>query len=598
MGTLSCTHPSRTALRLLRKRRCCALLLMLWAGAMAGQANAPLLLPTALAYDAAGNLFIAEGEAHLIQRLTPSGELTVVAGTGVQGFAGDGGPAILAKLDSPSGVALDAGGDLFIADTHNHAIRRVDAGSGVISTVVKTPRPVALAVNSLGVLVYADQMLNELLRADTGGVTLLAGNGIEGFAGDGGPATAASLDMPSGLAFDFQGNLFLADSHNQRVRRVDARTGIITTVAGSGAFGFDGEGAPAPGVRLALPRGLAVDAGGNVFVADSANNRVRRIDAMSGIMTTVAGSGVQGTSIGGTLAVGAALDTPRAVGLDGAGLTTLADTRNNRVAQVDAAQKLQTIAGVGVVSGVAARQRTSTVLDASLGTLVTSGKGVPAGVVQLVDGTLPLMSQLLVNGRASFTSVALSSGAHTLSSAYMGNGTYLPSTSAPMVVTIGSAPAADFTLATSGGTTAPSLPATFGFLLTPTGSPIPSTVQLSAAGLPSGSFASFNPAYLVPPTSPSAFTMTIGPAVAAGEAAPWVGLACAVLLLAGRRRRGVVCGLMPLCLMLTACGDRTNVQSTKAAAVRTYVVAVSATATSATGLTLLHTAQVTLVLAQ
>ncbi len=598
MGSLSCTHPSRTALRLLRKRLCCAFLLMLPDGVLAGQANAPLVLPTAIAYDAAGNLFIAESGAQLIRRLTPSGGLTVVAGTGVQGFAGDGGPAILANLDTPSGVALDAAGNLFIADTHNHAIRRVDATSGLISTVVKTPQPVALAVNSLGVLVYADQALNEILRADTGGVTLLVGNGTQGFAGDGGLATGASLDTPSGLAFDFQGNLFLADSHNQRIRRVDARTGIITTVAGSGAMGFDREGAPAPGTRLALPRGLAVDAAGNVFVADSANNRVRRLDAETGMMTTVAGSGVQGASAPGTGAVLAALDSPRAVGLDAGGMTTLADTRNNRVAQVDAAQNLQTIAGAGVVSGVAARQRTSTVLDASLGTLVTAGRGVPAGVVQLIDGTLPVMSQPLANGRANFSGVALSSGAHTLSSAYMGDGTYLPSASAPVVITIGTAPTADFTLATSGGATAPSLPATFGFLLTPTGSPIPSTVQLSAAGLPSGTFASFNPAYLVPPSAPSAFTLTIGPALAAGEAAPWVGLACVVLLLAGKRRRRVVYGLMPLCLMLTACGDRTNVQSTKAAAFRTYVVVVSASATSATGTTLLHTAQVTLVLAQ
>src|SRR4029077_18913774 len=169
--------------------------------------------------------------------------LSLVAGNGVFGFAGDGGPALDASFNSPGHVALDPAGNLFIFDIGNARIRRLDASTGVISTV--------------------------------------AGNGTSGFAGDGGPATAAKLGYTPGFAWDSAGNLFLADQNNHRIRRVDAISGIITTVAG-GVFGsfpsFSGDGGPAISASLNSPAGVAVDFAGNLFIADQSNHRIRRVD--------------------------------------------------------------------------------------------------------------------------------------------------------------------------------------------------------------------------------------------------------------------------------------------------------------------------------
>ncbi len=588
MGTPSCIFPFRMLMR--------AALLLLATAAWCvadGQANTPPMLPGAVMYDAAGNLFFAESGAQVVRRLTPGGVLTVVAGTGVQGFAGDGGPATGAMLDSPSALAIDSTGDLFIADSHNHRVRRVDGVNGVVSTVVTTPLPVALAMDGSGRVVYADGVLHQVLRADAGGPVVLAGNGIQGMGGDGGPAVRAMIDMPAGLAFDGGGNLFIADAHGHTVRRVDAASGVITTVAGVGLAGYGGDGGDAAAARLAMPRGLVVDAGGNLFLADSANHRVRRVDGATGQITTIAGDGVQGFSGDGGVATGGAFNSPFAVSLSAAGLVTVADRGNERVRQVGANQLLATVAGVGAAG--AAKAASATTLSQGLVAVVSSTAGTPGGSIELMDGASAFAAGVLSGGQATFSGAGLTSGTHTLTAVYGGDGTHLGSVSAPEVVTIGGPAPGDFGLAITGGSTATSLPATFTLMLTPSGAPLVSAITLSAAGLPAGAAASFVPAYLPPPSGPVSFTVTFAPQTA-GMGVGWVvmGLMLPCLLVRKMRRSWPLCGL----LMLSGCGDRTNTSANSAAAVRSYVVVISATGTGATGGTLLHTAQVTLTLAQ
>src|SRR5439155_767185 len=202
-----------------------------------------------------------------------------------------------AQLSTPTGVAVDATGNVFIADADNHRIRRVAAGTGIITTV--------------------------------------AGTGVAGFSGDEGPATGSLLNFPYYAAVDAVGNLFIADQGNFRIRRVEAGTGLITTVAGTGIPGFSGDGGPAISAQLSVPYGVAVDAVGNLFIADQGNFRIRRVAA--GIITAVAGTGIPGFSGDGGAATSAQLSVVYGVATDGAGDLFIADTSNNRVRAVDLA---------------------------------------------------------------------------------------------------------------------------------------------------------------------------------------------------------------------------------------------------------------------
>lgn len=267
--------------------------------------------PTAMAWDAAGLLYVVDHENHRVRRVDVAGVITTVVGSGPAstaggGFGGDGGPAEAAELNQPIGIAF-RDGVLYIADASNSRIRAVDA-SGLISTIAGNggvvglaplqldgpvvdailAAPVELTFDPAGELVFTDRGLNRALMIDTQGVLrLLAGNGASGFGGDGGPATEAQLKEPTGIAFDRAGNLYIADTGNQRIRRVDL-SGVITTVAGTGKAGFSGDGGPATAAELHDPFGLIVDADGNLWFADHANGRVRRIDP-SGAITTIAG---------------------------------------------------------------------------------------------------------------------------------------------------------------------------------------------------------------------------------------------------------------------------------------------------------------------
>jgi streptogramin lyase len=189
-------------------------------------------------------------------------------------------------------VAFDKTGNLYIADPVYGAIRRVTP-DGIISTIFQMPNsgaPTGLAVDSAGNLYIADQWNSLVLKVSSGGtVTTVAGNGTAGFSGDGGPAASAQLNAPRGVAVDASGNLYIADALNNRIRKVSS-DGIITTVAGNGSFSYSGDGGPAVNAQLSGPRGLAVAGAGNLFIADSANNRVRKVSS-TGVITTAAGNG-------------------------------------------------------------------------------------------------------------------------------------------------------------------------------------------------------------------------------------------------------------------------------------------------------------------
>jgi sugar lactone lactonase YvrE len=309
---------------------------------------AAINFPRAVTVDAGGNLFVTDTYNNRIRQVDPDGRIITVAGNGVAGYSGDGGPAIDAAIFRPHGVAVDNRGHLFIADSPNHRIRMVDLPTGVIRTVpgfsgdggpataAQLNRPRFVVPTSDGALLVADTDNHRIRRVDQSGIiTTVAGTGVGGSAGDGGPASAAQLDDPRGLALDHDGDLYVADAVANRLRRID-RDGVIRTVAGTGNPGYSGDVRPADQAALNEPRAVAVDGADNIFIADAANHRVRRIDHRTGLITTIAGTAESGFTGDGGPAALATLSDPYGVFVDRAGRVLLTDTGNNRVRQVSA----------------------------------------------------------------------------------------------------------------------------------------------------------------------------------------------------------------------------------------------------------------------
>ena len=267
--------------------------------------SATLASPSAVAYDASGNLYLADAQNHVVREISKSGQISTIAGTGIEGYSGDGEAATAALLDTPTGVAVDSAGNVYIADSHNHRIRKVSggtistiagtgtpgyAGDGSAAIAAQLSLPSAVAVDSNGNVYIADTN-NQRIRKITGTtITTIAGNGEELYAGDGAAATAAVLDQPTGVAVDAIGNVYIADRHNHRIRMVTP-AGTISTIAGSGpasfSGGFSGDGAPATAAPLAKPSGVSVDGAGNIYIADTDNQRIRQVSGTA--VATVAG---------------------------------------------------------------------------------------------------------------------------------------------------------------------------------------------------------------------------------------------------------------------------------------------------------------------
>ena len=296
-----------------------------------------------IAVDASGNEYIASPQQNRVYRIGVNGVITTVAGNGVAGFSGDGGPAATAQLASPNGVAIDSAGNIYIADSSNFRIRKVSAG--VITTIAgngsccgalgdggpATNSQIGangVAVDAAGNIYITDYCR---IRRVTGGIiTTVAGTGNCGYSGDGGPATSAQLTTAGSVSLDSAGNIYIADSSNCRIREVSG--GFITTVAGNGSCGYSGDGGLATNASLLFPQGVRVSSSGILYIADTNNCRIRQVS--SGLITTVAGTGFCGFGGDGGQASSASLAFPRDVAVDGSTNLHIADGGNFRIRRV------------------------------------------------------------------------------------------------------------------------------------------------------------------------------------------------------------------------------------------------------------------------
>jgi sugar lactone lactonase YvrE len=305
--------------------------------------------PEGVALGPDGALYIADTDNHVIRRVDPVTKvITTVAGSGSPGWTGDGTPATAARLQFPEDLAVAPNGDLYIADTGNHAIRKVTAATGVITTVagtgspgysfgvataskIKSPSGIALASN--GDFYFADTGNHSVRKVSAGILTPFAGTGTQGYTGDGGAAAAAKLKQPQDVVIAVNGDIYIADTSNHVVRRVAAATGVITTVAGTGSSGYSGDGGAATAATFNAPESLAITAAGDVYVADTGNHVVRKFTA-GGNVSTVVGTGAAGFSGDGGAPTAAQLNTPTGIAIDAAGIYYIADKANRRVRRV------------------------------------------------------------------------------------------------------------------------------------------------------------------------------------------------------------------------------------------------------------------------
>ncbi|MGO4515407.1 Ig-like domain repeat protein [Terriglobus sp. 2YAB30_2] len=312
-----------------------------------------LFLPQGIVVDAAGNLYVTDSSSNRVRRIDAQTQvITTIAGDGNPGYTGDGGPATGASVSNPTGLALDGLGNLYIADNYNHVVRAVDLATNIIRTVAGTGTagysgdgsaatsarlngPNGLAVDpAAGVLYIADTGNSAVRKLDlvTGNINAFAGTGVAGYSGDGGSAVSAQLNLPWGVAVAADGHVCIADQTNHMVRCVTS--GVIQHVAGTGTAGFSGDGSAASGAQLRYPGALLFDVAGNLLISDTSNNRVRRINAVTGLIETITGTGGQSFQGDDGPANAAMVYGPYSMALDGYGNLYIADMFHNRVRKI------------------------------------------------------------------------------------------------------------------------------------------------------------------------------------------------------------------------------------------------------------------------
>jgi sugar lactone lactonase YvrE len=298
--------------------------------------------------------------------------IETAAGTGQKGFGGDGGPAVAARLDQPFDVAVDAHGNVFLSDTFNHRIRRIDRSTAAIATVAGdgTPgfsgdggpaskarlnEPYGVAIDAAGTLYFADRLNRRVRRVDarTGLIATVVGNGSATYSGDRGPAAQAGLVEPNGVALGADGRtLLIADVAGHRVRKVDLVSGVITTFAGTGLARHDGDGGPAANCSIWGARAVDVGPDGTVYILEREGNTLRAIDPRSGVIATIAGTGKKSYSGDGGPAREAAFNGPKELAVDRSGNLFIVDTENHAIRVIDRASGLiRTLAGTGQAGG-------------------------------------------------------------------------------------------------------------------------------------------------------------------------------------------------------------------------------------------------------
>ena len=318
--------------------------------------TAELNFPRGVAIDASGNIYLADGDNNVIRKVSTNGIITTIAGNGTSGYSGDGGIATAAQLNFPIGIAVDASGNIFVADKNNKRIRKVNT-NGIITTVAGTGYagfsgdgglatgaqlnfPYSVTVDNSGNLYIADDSNNRIRKVNTNGIiNTVAGNGTKGFSGDGGKASDAKLNLPTCVKVDSLGNLYIVDNGNKRIRKVDTN-GNITTIAGTEYVGgsYSGDGGKATEAKLNFPTDVVLDKSGNLYIADHLNNRIRIVNT-NGIINTVAGNGfgtayAGGYSGDGGSAFDAELNNPAQLALDGLGNLYISDNYNHRIRKV------------------------------------------------------------------------------------------------------------------------------------------------------------------------------------------------------------------------------------------------------------------------
>ncbi len=304
---------------------------------------------TGVAVDASNNVYISDYSNHRIRKVSATGIITTVAGTGVAGDSGAGGPATAAQIWRPSGIIVDPTGNIIFSDCDNHRIKKIDpsgiitniagngtygsAGDGGPATAAQLYYPESIALDASGNIYFCDFYNNKVRKIDPAGtIFTFAGNGMSGYTGDGGPAIAARLKTPYGIAISGAGDVYIGDYRNNVVRKINT-SGIISTFAGTGVAGYSGDGGPATAAQFNLPKGIFFDSSGNLLVAEWNNHVVRKIDG-AGIVSTVAGTGSMGYSGDGGPATNARLYSPETITVDAYNNIYIADDLNNVVRKV------------------------------------------------------------------------------------------------------------------------------------------------------------------------------------------------------------------------------------------------------------------------